>query len=583
MVALTYGYPSEKEEERYRHQQVANAKPFLAAPAWLTHSNLCPLPLPTDLPRPTAGTEPMAYFDAYYHRSLAVLAAVADPAVVGGAALVLGGGLGGMLPVMRQRLPQLGRLMAVDLLPELVDIARQRYGSVAECVVGDVFRLQDVVAPGSFQLVYSAIGVEEYRRHTPQAARQIAQALAPGGLCLIAATPHPVYCPASAALPHFARHGLELVTEVAVTDDALAAISEAEAHLATCPSVRGSGLYRTLLDTFAHIQRLARQRYVHVLCVFRKVEWDPIPTTVPATSGAEIEAPSGEGTDQEEGAKYTEEVVEWYEQYELDGRPVPDWVRQLSYPCLPPPDMPAAPPVGENAHFYLDCFYHRILARASTVIDLTAFSGPCLFTGSGLSGMVPILRQRMPALGRLVAGDLVPFFLQIARRRGLDRQAELCVLDVLRLEEQFPPAAFAMVMDDAIVSHMRNDGGPTAHLFRPALRQVHRVLAPGGYFLPNGSLKLQTMQTAESVIADIEAEGFRLLTWEDLTQDCIAACDLMEAHILGSADHPGCLTPEDRQGYPELVSDVRDSFTEYYRTTMTRGVKGLAHWVFQKL
>lgn len=27
-----------------------------------------------------------------------------------------------------------------------------------------------------------------------------------------------------------------------------------------------------------------------------------------------------------------------------------------------------------------------------------------------------------------------------------------------------------------------------------------------------------TMQTAESVIADIEAEGFRLLTWEDLTQ-----------------------------------------------------------------
>lgn len=68
------------------------------------------------------------------------------------------------------------------------------------------------------------------RRHTPQAARQIAQALAPGGLCLIAATPHPVYCPASAALPHFARHGLELVTEVAVTDDALAAIGQAGAR-----------------------------------------------------------------------------------------------------------------------------------------------------------------------------------------------------------------------------------------------------------------------------------------------------------------------------------------------------------------
>lgn len=40
-----------------------------------------------------------------------------------------------------------------------------------------------------------------------------------------------------------------------------------------------------------------------------------------------------------------------------------------------------AGPVGENAHFYLDAFYHRIMALAATVLDLPAFEGPCLFTG----------------------------------------------------------------------------------------------------------------------------------------------------------------------------------------------------------
>lgn len=73
--------------------------------------------------------------------------------------------------------------------------------------------------------------------------------------------------------------------------------------------------------------------------------------------------------------------MEWYEQYELDGRPVPDWVRQLSYPCLPPPDMPAAPPVGENAHFYLDCFWTRHRAAMAVLCSAALWCAVWLVCG----------------------------------------------------------------------------------------------------------------------------------------------------------------------------------------------------------
>jgi hypothetical protein len=51
---------------------------------------------------------------------------------------------------------------------------------------------------------------------------------------------------------------------------------------------------------------------------------------------------------------------------------------------------------------------------------------------------------------------------------------------------------------------------------------------------------------------------------------------------LPATSRRGCLSDEDRAKYPELVSDVTDSFTDYYRYSMSAGAKGLAHWVFQR-
>eukprot|EP00668_Euglena_longa_P018311 GGOE01022866.1.p2 GENE.GGOE01022866.1~~GGOE01022866.1.p2 ORF type:complete len:324 (+),score=59.51 GGOE01022866.1:123-974(+) len=281
---------------------MANASHFFNAPAWLTHTTLCPMGLPADLPRPAPGAEPMAFLDAYYHRALAVLSTVTDLTTVVGPALVVGGGLGGALPVLRHRLPALQRLLAIDLLPELVDVMRQRYGGVAECIVGDVFLLQDVVSPGCCQLVYSDICVEEYNQYITQAAHQIAAALIPGGLLLIGSSPHPVYCPQSSSFPHLTCHGLELVAQVPLTDDVLAAMKPAEDHLAASPDVGNSPLHRVLQDSFAVIQRLVRQRYSHSMCVFRKVyATSPLEAAANPMSNGSVGSAAGE-----DGPKYTE-------------------------------------------------------------------------------------------------------------------------------------------------------------------------------------------------------------------------------------------------------------------------------------
>eukprot|EP00667_Euglena_gracilis_P005921 EG_transcript_5965 len=574
---VTYGYANEEEAERYRFEQEALYKRYEGAPEWVTEQFGFPATFPTGSPPVTAGRDPLAYVAAYHHHAIDLLGTVLDLSTAEGPILIAGCGSGGAITAFRSRLPRLHRLIGIELLPFLVDAANRRHGSAAEVLAADLFRLQDVVEAGSLAVVYDTVVLPrplEDNQYFRRGVHQMARALRPDGLLLADITTHPIYCPMEQAVRRMETLGFKLLAQCEMNAAILGAIEASEAHFKACVDGADAAAAAFLAlheaeNKFA--RRSMKQKYVRSIVVFR---WGgPRPEAAGATPAAAEEA---------EG-RYDEGVVAWYEQYELEGRPIPDWMRQLSYPCLPPPGMPPEPPVGENAHFYLDAFYHRIMALAATVLDLPAFEGPCLFTGSGLGGMVPLLRQHMPALRRLAAGDIVPFFLRIAQSRGLDKLAELCVLDVLKLEEQFAPGSFQMVIDDAIVSHMRNDGGATAHLFRPAVQQVWDVLGPGGYFLPNGSLKLSTQQTSAAVVRDIEAVGFRLLATEDLTADCLAACDLMEAHVLGTASRPGCLSDEDRGLYPELVDDVTDSFTEYYRYTMSQGTKGLAHWVFQKV
>eukprot|EP00668_Euglena_longa_P000759 GGOE01000916.1.p1 GENE.GGOE01000916.1~~GGOE01000916.1.p1 ORF type:complete len:580 (-),score=168.92 GGOE01000916.1:260-1999(-) len=572
---VAYGYADTEEEVRYRFEQEALYKRYDGAPDWVTQQFGFPATPTPNSPPVIVGQNPMAYVEAYHHHALDLLGTALDLAAVEGPVLVAGCGSGDAIVSFRSRMPRLQRLIGIDLLPCLVHTAVQRLGAAAEFLVADLFQLQDVVAAGSLAVVYDTVVLPrplEDNQFFLRGVSQVARALKPDGLLLADITTHPIFCPMEQAVRRMKALGFELVAHRDMNAVILEAIEASEAHFRSCVRDVSDPTAAAFLEMHEAENKFARrsmkQKYMRSIVVFR------------LSAAAATCPPAPEAVEED---RYDEGVVSWYEQYELEGRAIPDWMRQLSYPCLPPPNLPQEPPVGQNAHFYLDAFYHRIMALAATVIDLKGFEGPCLFTGSGLGGMVPILRAHMPMLRRLVAGDIVPFFLRIAQGRGLEREAELCVLDVLKLDEQFPPSSFQMVIDDAIVSHMRNDGGVTSHLFRPAIQQVRKVLGRGGYFLPNGSLKLSTQQTSAAVIRDIEAEGFRLVATENLTQDCLVACDLMEAHVLGTANRPGCLSDEDRRLYPELVDDVTDSFTEYYRYTMSQGTKGLAHWVFQKL
>ena len=575
---LHYGYASPEQEERYYHEQEALYAAFAKVPSWVTHQFGFPALPPPGAPGPAAGADPMFYMDAYVRNALALAADAEDLGALEGVALCLGCGLGGALPILKQQMPN-AQVRGLELLPALAGVARARQQGTGDVLEGDVYKLQDVVAAGSVRVLYDTVVLArplEEHQLVSQGVFQMHRALCEGGLLIADVTHHPLYCPMSDVVQRLSPAGLQLVAQRDMNASIVEAAERSEAHMAGCLSDAARADGASVLEAHAAENTFARrsikQKYVRSVAVFRKGP--------PAGAAAGGPAPYSDPAEQE---RYGQGVVSWYEQYELEGRAIPDWVRQLSYPCLPPKGMPQAPEVGVNPHFYLDAFYHRVCSLAATVIDLPAFTGPCLFTGSGLGGMVPILRQHMPRLGRLAAGDIVPFFLQIAQSRGLDRQAELLVLDVLALDRLFAAGEFAMVLDDAIVSHMRNDGSCNAHLFRPAVEQVHRLLAPGGYFLPNGSLKYSTMQTSAAVVADVEAVGFRLLAAEDLTGDCLKACDLMEEHVLGSEARRGCLTDEDKEQYPELMDDVRDSFTEYYRYSMSKGTKGLGHWVFQKV
>ena len=573
-------------EKRFNTWQ-ARCKLFEDAPGWMSHNFTFPA-LPPSEPQSDVKLQNVMYYeDQFYHHLMALASCCFDLGTHSGPAILLGCGPGGTLPIIKDHMPKLERLVAVDFNPAV--LARAQRCCAADFINADVCQIESHVAPQSMPFVIDDI-VLSYPTYADssnylfeQGMQQIHTILSTDGY-LVASLgyhpKHPRYASLEKVLTRIAEYGFQLVAHKNLNEVIVPAIKLAAEHHNQCLSPDVVQAHQTLLkylnDTNDDIEyQMVKKGFMCSAVVLKKAD--------PATALAHLSTLGLDEASQQAHKEevYKEDVECWYEQYQLEGRSIPGWMRQLSYPCLPPPGMPAQPDPGVNHHFYLDAFYHRIMALAATAIDLKMFTGPCIFTGCGFGGMVPILRQHMPALDRLVAGDIVPLFIDTAMERKLN--AEFCVLDVLALDRQFEAGSFRMLLDDAIVSHMRNHGGPESHLFKPAVRQVHKLLAPGGYFLPNGSIAVDRNQTSERIIEDIESEGFRLLACEDLTADCVTACDLMEEHMLGSQDRIGCITAEDRELYPELVDDVRDAFTQYYRFSMSHGFKALGHWVFQKV
>ncbi|MBI2891935.1 MAG: class I SAM-dependent methyltransferase [Deltaproteobacteria bacterium] len=110
--------------------------------------------------------------------------------------------------------------------------------------------------------------------------------------------------------------------------------------------------------------------------------------------------------------------------------------------------------------------FERMLRRAG--VDLT---GKRLLDAGCGSGFSTELLARRLRPGRLVGFDLMPE--QIERARARCPEAELRVGDISAIAE--PDGAFDAVFVFGILHHVPE--------WREALREIHRVLAPGGVLL----------------------------------------------------------------------------------------------------
>jgi len=247
---------------------------------------------------------------------------------------------------------------------------------------------------------------------------------------------------------------------------------------------------------------------------------------------------------------YVEEILDEYAKH-ADVANFPDWYTQLCYPCLPEPGMPQHPEPMKQPFFYIDAFYHRKFVMLANV-QVKPLTGPLIYTGSNLGGWVPLFRAQFPAVESIIGVDMTPWYNDIARARYPD--AEWRQLDLLALHTAFPPAHTDVVIDEVVVDHF------TMHLeyFGPAIEQFQRVLQPDGLLVLSGRIKPKNGWVMETVQQKVEPHGFRLVAFQDLTEESAIATELMIHHVWGTAD--GCtaaISEQEQKQHPDPTADLK--------------------------
>ena len=130
--------------------------------------------------------------------------------------------------------------------------------------------------------------------------------------------------------------------------------------------------------------------------------------------------------------------------------------------------------------FGFDIPWRRIAAAAAVRTTGTAGgtgAGPWLDLCSGTGEMAALLSRRSPAGTAVISADFsIPMLREGVRRRGAGRLIPAAAsADAL----PFPDASFGLVTVTFAARNLRSRGG----LFAGSLREIRRVLRPGGIFL----------------------------------------------------------------------------------------------------
>ncbi|MBI3992051.1 MAG: methyltransferase domain-containing protein [Candidatus Lambdaproteobacteria bacterium] len=180
----------------------------------------------------------------------------------------------------------------------------------------------------------------------------------------------------------------------------------------------------------------------------------------------------------------------------------------------------------------VDAFHIR--GRAAT-LELGQLAGiaagsSVLDVGCGLGGSA---RHLATTFGCRVTGlDLIPAYVQTAARLTelLGMQAQVTFREGSALEMPFPDGSFDLVWSE----HVQMNIADKAAL----LRQIHRVLKPGGRFVFHEILQGSggepyfpapwASDASQSVLIDpagyralLEGAGFAVLTWDDKTEESL--------------------------------------------------------------
>jgi ubiquinone/menaquinone biosynthesis C-methylase UbiE len=119
----------------------------------------------------------------------------------------------------------------------------------------------------------------------------------------------------------------------------------------------------------------------------------------------------------------------------------------------------------ENRHSEEDARLARVIALAEV-----ASSQVVLDVGTGTGVLVPHLLRAIGPAGKVVAIDLSPGMLKVARQKGFPANVDFRQADVQRIP--FPDAAFDRVICNAAFPHFEDRA--------QGLREMVRVLRPGG-------------------------------------------------------------------------------------------------------
>eukprot|EP01062_Namystynia_karyoxenos_P059028 TRINITY_DN5045_c0_g1_i1.p1 TRINITY_DN5045_c0_g1~~TRINITY_DN5045_c0_g1_i1.p1 ORF type:complete len:578 (+),score=142.34 TRINITY_DN5045_c0_g1_i1:80-1735(+) len=222
------------------------------------------------------------------------------------------------------------------------------------------------------------------------------------------------------------------------------------------------------------------------------------------------------------GGTCVERIAEQYKVW-LDAHRQHLWLNLLCRPCIPKDGSPP-PQGGDDPLFYQREFCVRVADAARGALDGAAAPKLALFTGCGLGGFVPVLRDRLPRLGRLLAVDLVPEMLEAARG-AFAGSADFVCADIAGLVEggHVAPGSAELVVDEALLSHLYRPG--KLERFQQCLQALAAAMAPGGVLVASGGVCTQGGEaSADSLPDHFAAAGLDLVSVEDLTADCAAAC-----------------------------------------------------------